>query len=219
MILLDLFCGAGGASMGYWRAGYKRIIGIDIDHQPNYPFEFIQGDAFDLDIWPTTFDAIHASPPCTEFTTINRQRKGYTGWMLDDSNLLRRASTMLKAFDVPHIIENVEGAPMPFNTWHGQLCGSSFGLDLRRHRRFTCNRDLGKPPPCDHRWQTPRFRSLAHKRKELSTVVTVAGHCNYDGELELRRRAMEIDWMINAELVEAVPPAYTEWLGTRMLAA
>lgn len=215
-VLLDLFCGAGGAAMGYYEAGFE-VVGIDIKHQRNYPFRFIEGDVLDLGLWPA-FDAVHASPPCTEFTKAKRGRVGHTGWMENGSNLLRQTSIVLSALAAPHVIENVTDAPMPFNTWRGRLCGSMFGLDVRRHRWFTSNHDLGRTPKCDHASQAPRFRSLNTQRRHvLSPVVTVTGHINYDGELELRRRAMGIDWMTNPELVQAIPPAYTRWLGARLL--
>lgn len=221
--LLDLFCGAGGASMGYHRVGFD-VVGVDINPQPNYPFEFWQADALDVlrfvKRWPSlsTFDAIHASPPCHDHANVTgRDRKANgekgTGWML--------AATLeaLSRLPVPWVVENVETAEFPGTFYRYRLCGSSFGLDLRRHRWFASNIAV-LAPPCDHGWQTPRFPSLAKKQREagrLASVVGVHGHCNYAGERELRERAMQIDWMNPDELTQAIPPAYTVFIGSQLL--
>ena len=213
--LLDLFCGAGGAAMGYHRAGFD-VVGVDINPQPRYPFEFHQGDAM---TWPLDgFGAIHASPPCHDHSTVtghNRKAKGEkgTGWML--------AATVdrLVGNGTPWVVENVDTADMPVSVYVIRLCGSSFGLDVRRHRRFATNIPI-LAPPCAHHWQTPRFRSLDSRRPvdSLASVVGVHGHLNYPGEAELRNAAMGIDWMNTAELAQAIPPAYTEYLGRQLLA-
>lgn len=216
MKILDLFCGAGGAAMGYHRAGFD-VVGVDLHAQPNYPFEFWECGA--LEFLSATaimdhygFDAIHASPPC----------QGYSTQTADKSKHERMIDTVRQALietGLPYVIENVEGARRDLID-PVRLCGSSFGLDLRRHRYFEANWDLvGKP--CDHAWQTPRFRSLDMKMVRagrLASVVGVHGHLNYAGERELRQRAMGIDWMTDHELAEAIPPAYTEWIGTQLLA-
>lgn len=211
--LLDLFCGAGGAAMGYHRAGFD-VVGVDIADQPHYPFEFHQGDAM---TWPLDgFDAIHASPPCHDHSTVsgrNRKAAGPKGtrWMLDAT--VRR----LVATGLPWVVENVEGASMPPSVSVYRLCGSSFGLDVRRHRLFASNVAL-LVPACDHSWQTPRFRSLDSRSSGLASVVGVHGHLNYAGEFELRCKAMGIDWMPNDRLSQAIPPAYTEFIGGQLLA-
>lgn len=127
--LLDLFCGAGGCSVGYSRAGFD-VVGVDIRPMPNYPFEFHQADAM---TWPLKgFDAIHASPPCHDHSNVSGQNrkaagpKG-TGWMLDET--IRR----LLPLEIPWVVENVETAEMPGSVYRIKLCGSSFGLDVRRH--------------------------------------------------------------------------------------
>ena len=212
--LLDLFCGAGGAAMGYHRAGFE-VVGVDIRPQPHYPFEFHQADALDYPL--DGFDAIHASPPCHDHSTVtgrNRKAQGMkgTGWML--------AATVDRLLDVglPWVVENVEGARMPASVAVYRLCGSSFGLDVRRHRLFASN-VAPLVPPCDHSWQTPRFRSLNSRSKTgLASVVGVHGHLNYAGEFELRCKAMGIDWMTNDELSQAIPPAYTEFIGRQLVA-
>lgn len=223
MRILDLFCGAGGAAMGYHRAfPDAKITGVDINPQPNYPFELLIGDALNQDRllrW-NRWDLIHASPPCHDHSTVtgrDRKANGHkgTGWMLEATvNRLREVG-------VPWVVENVEGAKMPSTVFEFRLCGSSFGLDVRRHRKFVSNM-LVFPPPCDHGWQTPRFRSLnleQHREGTLASVVGVHGNCNYAGEFEIRCRAMGIDWMTNAELTQAIPPAYTEWIGQQFAPA
>lgn len=213
-ILLDLFCGAGGAAMGYYMAGFQ-VIGVDINPQPRYPFEFHQADAmtFPLD----GFDAIHASPPCHDHSNVtgrNRKAEGAkgTGWMLDAT--IER----LVASDLPFVVENVETADFPPTVYRVRLCGSSFGLDVRRHRWFASNAPM-LTPPCAHPLQRPRFRSLDSRRPagSLATVVGVHGHLNYVGEFALRCAAMGIDWMTNDELSQAIPPAYTKFLGEQLL--
>lgn len=212
MRLLDLFCGAGGAAVGYHRAGFE-VVGVDINPQPHYPYEFHQADAMTYPL--DGYDAIHASPPCHDHSTL-RHTTGLdhgTGWMLD-STIAR-----LKATAVPWVVENVENAKMPADTYSIVLCGSSFGLDVRRHRRFSSNLML-LAAPCDHAWQTPRFRSIDYhqvRKERLACVVGVHGHTNYAGEEQVRQAAMGIDWMGNYELTQAIPPAYTEHIGRQLL--
>lgn len=217
MRILDLFCGAGGAAMGYHLAfPDAAIVGIDINPQPRYPFTFMQADAMAcLNNRPflRSFDLIHASPPCHDHSNVTgRDRKATgkkgTGWMLAVTADAQRVS------GVPWVVENVEAADMPRGMDQFRLCGSAFGLDVRRHRRFTSS-FVVLEPQCQHGWQTPRFRSLDSRRKagSLATVVGVHGHLNYPGEFSLRCAAMGIDWMTNDELSQAIPPAYTQFIG------
>lgn len=209
MRILDLFCGAGGAAMGYALAGHE-VVGVDINPQPRYPFEFHQADAL---LYPLEgFDVIHASPPCHRYSTVGKQSALKLGTIYPD--LVPATRDRLRASGVRWIIENVVGAPLinPI-----MLCGSSFGLDLKRHRLFETGRFRLIPPSCNHGWQTPRFRSLDKRRAgKLSRVVGVHGHINYSGERELRERAMQITWMNPHELTQAIPPAYTHWIGKQL---
>ena len=237
--LLDLFCGAGGCSVGYARAGFD-VVGVDIAPQKNYPFEFFQADALEfLDVlrdademgrgWGLSgFDAIHASPPCQAHSTIAKQQRQRRPDTYDHPDLVAATRGLLKATGFPYVIENVMGAPLVSPV---MLCGSSFGLDLRRHRLFECSFDV-LVPPCAHGWQAKRFVSMDKRRGPKSvvsvhgggqidmraTVVGVPGHHNYAGERELRERAMGIDWMSPYELTQAIPPVYTEHIGHYLMA-
>lgn len=214
--LLDLFCGAGGAAMGYYRAGFE-VIGVDVASQPHYPFEFHQADALTFPLHG--FDAIHASPPCQHYSIIrnfgNLRDRDYP-------DLIAPTRERLIGAGVPYVIENVPGAPLVDPI---QLCGSSFALPLRRHRLFESNVAL-LVPPCAHRqllrgWRVPLGAPARHRGKDptRSRYVAVYGSTRYAGELSDRRIAMGIDWMTNAEITQAIPPDYTELLGHQLLRA
>lgn len=133
MKLLDLFCGAGGAAEGYRRAGFDDIVGIDLYPQPNYPFRFFEDDAmawgFDLGY----FDLIHASPPCQAYSSTRTLHEN------EYPRYVERIREFLVQAEVPYVIENVVGAPLINPV---KLCGSSFGLGVRRHRLFESNMAL-----------------------------------------------------------------------------
>jgi DNA (cytosine-5)-methyltransferase 1 len=206
--LLDLFCSAGGAGMGYSRAGFD-VVGVDIKPQPRYPFEFHQADALEyLQQHWQEFDVIHASPPCQEYSVL-ASLKSHTFPML-----IEPVRDLLIATGKPYIIENVPGAPL-LNPL--LLCGTMFGLRVIRHRYFENNMNIHFAPfGCNHWGKTqPRNdkRGIS-KTASLSkhSFLTVTGHdfTNSDGS-----KAMGIDWMSNKELAEAIPPAYTQWLGAQ----
>jgi DNA (cytosine-5)-methyltransferase 1 len=192
--------------MGYARAGFD-VVGVDIDPQPRYPFEFHQGDAIEyLAAHGHEFDVIHASPPCQTFTAYRRRGAGVGDGYL---NLIPETRQALIELGKPYIIENVGGAPLidPVT-----LCGSSFGLDVRRHRLFESNLPL-MAPPCDHSWQTPRFKPATNRTNLRRTVEVGVWRI----PLDVQRKAMGIDWMELRELSEAIPPAYTEHLGRQLI--
>ena len=207
MRLLDLFCGAGGCSMGYRRAGFD-VVGADFAPQSRYPFEFHQADALDvLTEWDLSdFDAIHASPPCQSFSAYRRKGHGVGDGYPD---LIDETRERLQATGLPYVIENVPGAPLEAPI---QLCGSSFGLDVRRHRLFETSFPV-LTPPCAHGWQTPRFPPATNRTNLRRTVEVGVWRI----PLETQQRAMGIDWMELRELSQAIPPAYTEWIGLQLL--
>ncbi len=206
MRLLDLFCGAGGAAMGYRRAGFGDIVGIDIHQQKHYPFTFIQDDALDyLRDHGWAFDVIHASPPCQRFTAFQYSQPRRVNRHCDFVGLTR---TGLDAIGVPYIIENVVGAPLIRPV---QLCGSAFGLgvaqgQLLRHRLFEHNGPLSGVR-CVH--CGPSVMVCGHGKDGYRGN----GLCAADA-----RAAMQIDWMTRDELAQAIPPAYTEFIGRQLLA-
>jgi DNA (cytosine-5)-methyltransferase 1 len=202
--LLDLFCGAGGAAMGYHRAGFE-VVGVDIKPQPNYPFEFIQADAltFPLD----GFDAIHASPPCQLFSRAGHLRTAQGG-KASAINLIPETRAALVASGLPYVIENVPGAPLSGVT----LCGSTFGLGVRRHRIFESDALILSLGPCRHREQG----------RPVGVYHVMGDHVPQGGttarDLDEGQRAMGIDWMTWRELRESIPPAYTEFIGRQLIA-
>lgn len=202
-LLLDMYCGAGGASVGYARAGFE-VVGIDIEDQPDYPFEFIQADLRDLPPTDLTeFDLVHASPPCQKFTAYRRRGDGVGD---DAVDLIHLTRWTLQLLGLPYVIENVPGAPLKDPV---QLCGSSFGLDVRRHRLFETSFDI-KAPDCDHDWQTPRFPQATNRHNLRCTVEVGA----YRIPLDVQLKAMDIDWITDKKsLSQAIPPAYTEYIG------
>lgn len=206
--LLDLFAGAGGCSVGYARAGFS-VTGVDNRSMPRYPFEFIQADAMDVlaDVeFLSQFDAIHASPPCHDHSPLkSRSGDDGTGWLLDAT---REA---LIASGVPYVIENVAGANMPTSM---MLCGSMFGLRVYRHRRFEIDMRFGMLTIPSH----PKHRVLTSTKKrmrdwEAGLNVSVTG----DIGTTIGSLALDIDWMNGNELSQAIPPAYTELIGSQLL--
>lgn len=205
-LLLDLFCGAGGCAMGYYRAGFD-VVGVDVRRVKTFPFEHIQADALtfiDDGGWKG-FDAIHASPPCQAYSVT----KNFTG-RTDHPDLLAATRARLIETGVPWVIENVPGAPMRADF---KLCGCMFGLRrLKRERWFeTSWRGYDLRSPCSH----------------SEPVITVAGHdvpshqrkFGRTVSLDERKEAMGIDWMGRDDLGLAIPPAYTEYIGAQLLAA
>lgn len=208
--VLDLFCGAGGAGMGYNRAGFD-VVGVDIEFQPRYPFEFIKGDALDFvrDGGAEGFDLIHASPPCQRHSALT---KGFRNDQLSEyPDLIADTRKVLLATGIPYIIENVPAAPLhDFIT----LCGEMFGLRVIRHRIFECAPYLKQPKHIKHRGLTTGWMRGSHQQGYYTGVY---GHGGGKGSLEDWQEAMDISWMeTRPELSQAIPPAYTEYLGTQM---
>jgi DNA (cytosine-5)-methyltransferase 1 len=217
MRLLDLFCNAGGAGMGYHRAGFE-VVGVDLAPQRRYPFAFIRQDALTLDPrFLRSFDAIHASPPCQGYTAL-RHAPGANG----APKLIAQVREMLESTGLPWLIENVEEAAWAMRG-PVTLCGSMFGLGaqghhLERHRLFEANFPISAPRPCSHRQPVigvygghARNRSAKHGGRGTRDQWE-GGHRAAASE------AMGIDWATLAEMSEAIPPAYTEHLGRQLMA-
>lgn len=208
--LLDLFCKAGGAASGYSRAGFE-VVGVDIEPQPHYPFEFHQADALTYPL--AGFDAYHASPPCEAYTQFNKGLNQSLHRAKDYPRLIEEIRGKLKSTGQPYVIENVEGAPLLYPI---RLCGSSFGLLVQRHRLFESNITLWGLP-CSHSWQTKDKPSL-HRLQGASRVVGCYGNGRGPGDVKsLWSLAMGITWMTRREMAQAIPPAYTEYVGKQVI--
>jgi DNA (cytosine-5)-methyltransferase 1 len=208
MKLLDLYCKAGGASKGYQLAGFE-VVGVDIKKQKRYPYEFIQADCLELmkDIeFLKSFDVIAASPPC-QTHSITQHLRNAQGRSTDKVDLIPQTRQALIASGKPYVIENVPGSPLiePI-----QMCGSYFGLKVRRHRRFESNLPI-VGSPCKHKEQGKPVGVYGSMRDEIPK----GGHTAKT--IEEAREAMGIDWMIWGELVEAIPPIYTQEIGKQLL--
>lgn len=222
-LLLDFYCCAGGAAKGYYDAGFD-VVGVDIEPKRHYPYECYEGDALEVaDIlldgksWHgyrlTDFQAWHGSPEC----------KGYSDCNLSPRELYQRQIVPVRqrfqASGLPYVIENVRGATDELHA-SLMLCSTMFGLPMERHRWFESNVFMYPPCTCDH--------SIAH--------IAVYGHSVWDSwlegtprkdgrkrpdsvSIEVGRAAMQCPWMNIEELAEALPPAYTAWIGTQLLNA
>lgn len=202
--LLDLYCCGGGAGMGYHQAGFD-VVGVDITPQPKYPFEFIQSDALEyLKNNHHKFDVIHASPPCQAFTKAGKEQRS-KGKVYPD--LLNATREMLINIGKPYIIENVPDAPMVDPIL---LCGSMFDLKTYRHRLFESNIKLKVPPHPEHKAKNAK---MGRPPKD-GEFIQVVGH--FSG-VPFAREAMEIDWLGQKELAQAIPPSYTKFLGLQLM--
>jgi DNA (cytosine-5)-methyltransferase 1 len=202
--VLDLFCGAGGASAGYRRSFPAcEIIGVDNSPQPRYPYTFLKEDAYaalrDVE-WCRTFDLIHASPPCQRYSVAGRiHGSGH------HPNLIPTVRYRLQKVGVPWVIENVPGAPL-----HNPVlvCGRALNLGVRRHRLFESNLPLvgtGCPKGHPGDWVSVFGHTVLNR-----------GHNRVEQTVARGRAAMQIDWMTLDELSEAIPPAYTEFIGFQL---
>lgn len=212
--LLDLFSCAGGASMGYHRAGFD-VLGVDIDPQPNYPFDHWVGDALEyVTECGHLYDVIHASPPCQSYLNLGAVNRAL-GRDYDHADMIAATREVLIATGKPYVIENVEDASAELIA-PVRVCGTGLRLPLRRHRLFESNLPI-VGVDCQHqRYAEPRYWTGWRPNGEtrLSTVVQVYG--NGGGRSEWGP-AMGIDWMTPEEMCEAIPPAYTEWIGAEVL--
>ncbi len=193
--------------MGYHRAGFD-VVGVDIKPQPHYPFEFEQADVrflFGGSLW-RSFAAVHASPPCQDFSAYGRR----PNHVKPRGDYIPETRAFLETLDLPYVIENVPGAPLINPV---RICGSALGLDVRRHRLFESNLTLWSTP-CVHGWQEPRFPSATNRKPNSRKTVQVG---SWNTRREVQNAAMGIDWMTLEELSEAIPPAYTQFIGEQLL--
>lgn len=201
--LLDLFCGAGGSAVGYYRAGFE-VVGIDIAPMPHYPFEFHRADALEYcAAHGAEFDAIHASPPCQAYTKSTKQWRAAGR---DYPDLISQTRDALTKFCKPYIIENVPGAPLRNPVL---LNGHLFGLFVHRPRLFECNFDI--PLVLLPQGEKPIKMGRAVSSGD---VIQPVGH--FSGA-DYARSQMGIDWMTVSELAQAIPPAYTEFIGSHLM--
>lgn len=214
--LLDAYCGAGGATRGYQRAGF-RVLGIDKNPQPNYcGDDFVQGDAVrHIREHGHRFAVIHGSPPCQGYLNLTKQNAAM-GRLAGHSRLIAETRAAMIAAGKPYVIENVADARRELVD-PVRICGTGLGLPLRRHRLFESPLPI-VGVPCDHaRFNVPRYWTGWRPNGEhrLSTVVQVYG--NAGGKHEWPA-AMGIDWATYDEIVEAIPPAYAEHIGIQLRA-
>lgn len=215
-LLLDTFCGAGGCAMGYTQAGFE-VVGVDIKNQPHYPFDFVQMDALEAlrilnaggyitgktgrKYYLGDFAMIHASPPCQEYSKTKKIRGNI------HPDLIGPVRDLLIATGKPYVIENVEGAPLLNPTL---LTGTMFGLYTVRPRIFETSFEL------PFLMEPPRPKQIKMGRPvNEGDYIQVVGNFS---SVSYARRAMGIDWMPRAKLSQAIPPAYTEWIGRQMIA-
>lgn len=237
--LLDLFCCAGGAGMGYHRAGFD-VLGVDNNPQPNYPFRFAEFDAlqtlrrlvdgkrmffehsvadgitFDRDYILSDFDAIHASPPCQAHSGPTKGTNKAKGWGKGDGHidLIPATREWLDATGLPYVIENVQGSSLRRDM---TLCGEMFGLQVIRHRYFELSGfEFTSPEHKPHRGRVAGYR---HGQWYEGPYFAVYGDGGGKGTVQQWQQAMGIDWTdVRKEIAEAIPPAYTEFIGAQLMA-
>ena len=221
---LDLFCGAGGASMGLHRAGFD-VTGVDIKPQPRYPFRFVQADALRPPLDLRQFGLIWASPPCQAHTAMKTMHNAK-----DHMDLIPQTRAILQASGVPWIMENVVGAPLENPV---MLCGTMFGLgvddaELQRHRIFETSFPMFFTPQCQHGSRSVIGVYGGHIRNRKRRTIGVYGEGCRDSRrkfdkgvadfaIDHGKKAMDIGWMTTAELSQAIPPAYSEFIGKAAL--
>lgn len=214
MKVLDLFCCGGGAGTGYHRAGFE-VTGVDIKPQPEYPFNFIQGDAIDfLGEYGKEFDLIHASPPCQGYSKhVKSSRSKHVPYSLgkDEPRLIATCRELMVATGRDWVIENVMGAKGEMRDPKIMLCGTMFGLPISRHRLFETSRPIASPP---HGKCTGVAKRFAEENGWNWRDMSVTGKGRSAGTSEKWKKILGIDWNLRqSQLVEAIPPSYTHHIG------
>jgi DNA (cytosine-5)-methyltransferase 1 len=211
LTVLDAFCCQGGAAWGYALAGF-RVVGVDKDPQPNYPFPFVQGDAVAyIREHGHLFDIGHGSPPCQRYSATQRIMRN------DHPDLIGPTREAFRAAGIPFVIENVEDA-LPELRDPVRLCGAAFGLRTYRHRLFEAGGGLVLPQPA-HARHIVLNAKMGRPWEETGRFYHAVG--NFSG-VEAVRRDMGVHWMTRDGIRECIPPAYTRWVGAhalRLLAA
>lgn len=212
--LLDLFCGLGGAAMGYRRAGFD-VVGVDIVPQPDYPFEFHRADALTFAAaHGHDFDAIHASPPCQASSNATKGNRRRAGWSDTHVDLIPETREVLDSIGRPYVIENVQGSALRRDL---TLCGLAFGLRVFRHRY----KELGfwtMPQPAHVSHRGHRVSGWRHGVRYEGDMLAVYGSGGGKASAEECREGLGIDWSWDrAQLVEAIPPLFTEFIGIQLI--
>jgi DNA (cytosine-5)-methyltransferase 1 len=210
---LDLFCCAGGASMGLHRAGFE-VVGVDIRPQPRYPFEFHQADALEYPL--DGFDFIWASPPCQDYSCLKGLAGSHRGM------LIGKTRWRLRNLGVPYCIENVAGARKHL-ICPIKLCGSMFGLGVWRHRYFEFSPGLLYdielfPPQCNHEMVPTPVDVTGTGGPTAKRRLSGGGRSRKPTNIRHANEVMGIDWMSRRELSQAIPPAYSEFIGKAAIA-
>lgn len=234
-VVIDLCCKAGGFSAGLALAGF-RPVGIDVEPQPRYPYEFIGADVTRIDLAQAArvlgAVAVVGSPPCKVHTSLADLAKA-TARRWDHVDLIPAVRVAMAATGLPYVIENVEGArhhlvdPVTF-------CGTEFGLWtidqdgderwLRRHRLFEVNWPLARKGVCDRCSGRSRHRRIGgvYGRGGGPPRAAVARGGKRRGGYQLGaeqgRAILRTPWMTRDETAQAVPPAYGEWIGRQLMA-
>lgn len=202
--LLDLCCGQGGAGYGYSLAGFE-VTGMDILNQPRYPHKFIQGNGLDAlkdKTFINQFEVIHASCPCQFGSVITPDKSKHTNLIPEFRNLLKQSGKL-------YIIENVEGSRKHLAPNALMLCGSMFSLPILRHRYFEMNIPIGKMwLPCKHTFKPVYITGSKKRNGKL---------LENDPSNDTRRTALQCQWMTDKGLDQAIPPAYTKYIGEHLI--
>ena len=211
--LLDLFCGAGGAAKGYHDAGFE-VLGVDNVAQPHYPYEFVLADAMTYPL--EGFDVIHASPPCQGYSIMRN-----LPWLREREYplLIEPTKERLAASGAIYVIENVMGARAILQA--GWLCGGMFGLPFFRHRLFETSFFWLQPGHPKHQHTVRNGRMLGARARDIvhNGAQAVGANVGHAAGVKDARIAMNIDWMSRDEITQAIPPAYTEYIGRAALEA
>lgn len=219
--LLDLFCKAGGAGVGYMDAGFD-VVGVDIEWQPDYPLPFLRRDAISVlgelcetgrvsGLGRMTFDAIHASPPCQASCTLTKGTNAGREYV----QLIPETRALLEQVGLPYVIENVQGSDLRRDF---TLCGEMFGLDVIRHRYFEVSGFTPDPP--EHKPHRGRVRGWNHGVYHDGPYLAVYGAGGGKGTVKEWQDAMGINWTSDRKsLAEAIPPAYTDLIGRQLIEA